>query len=87
LRKMKSDGDEKHVCPLQLDVIRRCLRLWSRPGDVILDPFNGIGSTGYESVMARRKYVGFALNAEYAVQAGRNIKEAEDFGADLFAAV
>lgn len=85
-RDAKAPNDEKHVCPLQLDVIRKCLRLYSRPGDVVMDPFNGIGSTGYEAVKARRRYVGFELKKEYADQAGHNLQEAEKFGADLFAA-
>jgi hypothetical protein len=85
-RAAKGANDEKHVCPLQLGVIRRCLRLYSRPGDVVMDPFNGIGSTGYEAVKARRKYIGFELKAEYAAQANKNLQDAEQFGADLFAA-
>lgn len=85
-RDAKSPNDEKHVCPLQLDTIRRCLRLYSRPGDVIMDPFNGIGSTGYEAVKARRKYIGFELKHEYAAQANMNLTEASEFGLDLFAA-
>lgn len=85
-RKAKGANDEKHVCPLQLDVIRKCLRLYTRPGDVVMDPFNGIGSTGYESVKARRKYIGFELKHEYAVQANKNLQDAESSGLDLFAA-
>jgi len=85
-RDAKGANDEKHVCPLQLDVIRKCLRLYSRPGDVVMDPFNGIGSTGYEAVKARRKYIGFELKAEYAAQANRNLQQAEASGLDLFAA-
>jgi DNA modification methylase len=85
-RDAKGENDEKHVCPLQLDVIRKCLRLYSRPGDVVMDPFNGIGSTGYEAVKARRKYVGFELKREYAIQANRNLQDAEANGQDLFAA-
>lgn len=83
-RKAKGPNDEKHVCPLQLDVIKNCLRLYTRPGDVVLDPFNGIGSTGYEAVMARRRYVGFELKYEYAEQANKNLQAASAFGADLF---
>ena len=86
LRRVKAVNDEKHVCPLQLDVIARCLRLYSRPGDVVMDPFNGIGSTGYEAVKMMRRYVGFELKPEYAAQAGANIKEAETIAGDLFAA-
>jgi len=85
-RDAKGADDEKHVCPLQLDVIRRCLRLYSRPGDVVMDPFNGIGSTGYEAIKARRKYIGFELKREYADQANKNLHDAEQHGADLFAA-
>ena len=85
-RKAKAANDEKHVCPLQLDVIRKCLRLYTRPGDVVMDPFNGIGSTGYEAVKAMRKYIGFELKPEYAAQANLNLQEAEQHGADLFAA-
>jgi len=86
LRPVKAENDEKHVCPLQLDVIRKCLRLYTRPGDVVMDPFNGIGSTGYEAVKARRKYVGFELKPEYAAQADRNLREAQGTSLDLFAA-
>ena len=85
-RQAKGANDEKHVCPLQLDVIRKCLRLYTRPGDVVMDPFNGIGSTGYEAVKARRKYIGFELKPEYAAQANFNLQEAEQHGSDLFAA-
>ena len=84
LRRVKAVNDEKHVCPLQLDVISRCLRLYTRPGDVVMDPFNGIGSTGYEAVKMGRKYVGFELKPEYAAQAGTNIAEAEATQGTLF---
>ena len=84
LRRVKAENDEKHVCPLQLDVISRCLRLYTRPGDVVMDPFNGIGSTGYEAVKMGRKYVGFELKPEYAAQAGANIAEAEATQGTLF---
>lgn len=84
LSRMKADGDERHVCPLQLDVIRKCIRLYSKPGDVVMDPFNGIGSTGYEAIKARRKYLGFELKSEYAAMAGRNLSEAEKSTLDMF---
>lgn len=86
LRRVKGVNDEKHVCPLQLDVIARCLRLYTRPGDVVMDPFNGIGSTGYEAVKMMRKYIGFELKAEYAAQANANLQDAERTSLDLFAA-
>lgn len=85
LRRVKGVNDEKHVCPLQLDAIARCLRLYSRPGDVVMDPFNGIGSTGYEAVKMTRRYIGFELKPEYAAQANANLKEAERINGDLFA--
>lgn len=86
LRRMKASGDEKHVCPLQLDVIKRCLRLYTRPGDVVMDPFSGIGSTGYEAVRGLRRYLGFELKPEYASQSNINLQNAEAQGRDLFAA-
>lgn len=77
LNRMKAENDEKHVCPLQLDVIDRCLRLYSKPGDVVMDPFNGIGSTGYQAIKGLRRYLGFELKPEYAAQAGANLASAE----------
>jgi len=84
LKRIKAKNDERHVCPLQLDVIDRCLRLYSKPGDVVMDPFNGIGSTGYQAVKQFRRYIGFELKPEYADQAGCNLKEAETSKGDLF---
>ena len=62
---------------MQLDVIERCLRLYSNPGDLVLDPFNGIGSTGWEAVRRGRRYLGIELKPEYAAQAARFLAEAE----------
>lgn len=61
----KDDQDEKHLCPLQLGVIERCVQLYSNPGDVVMDPFSGIASTGYKSILLGRKYVGFELKPSY----------------------
>jgi hypothetical protein len=83
-RKAKADHDEKHVCPLQLDTIENCLRLYSKPGDVVLDPFNGIGSTGYVALKMMRRYIGFELKPEYAKQADANLRDAEKSVGDLF---
>ena len=85
-RAAKGQHDERHVCPLQLDTIDNCLRLYSKPGDVIMDPFNGIGSTGYQAIKQFRKYIGFELKPEYAAQANRNLMAAEASSGDLFAA-
>jgi len=75
-RQAKGDQDEKHICPLQLDVIERCLTLYSNPGDLVLDPFNGIGSTGYQAVKMGRRYIGIELKPEYARQAARFLESA-----------
>ncbi len=84
LNRVKGAGDERHVCPLQLDTIQNCLRLYSKPGDVVMDPFNGIGSTGYQAVKMRRRYLGFELKPEYAKQAEKYLAEAEATIGDLF---
>lgn len=72
----RSEKDEKHLCPLQLDLIERALVMWSNPGDVVLSPFMGIGSEGYQSVKCGRKFVGVELKAEYFRQACENLKGA-----------
>jgi hypothetical protein len=73
----REDNDEKHICPLQLDVIRRLLQLWSNPNDVVLSPFAGIGSEGYESIKAGRRFVGVELKDAYFRQAVKNLQRAE----------
>lgn len=83
-RSAKAQDDERHVCPLQLDVIENCLRLYSKPGDVVMDPFNGIGSTGVVALNMLRRYVGFELKPEYAEQAGANLDAADKTKGDLF---
>jgi DNA modification methylase len=80
----RSEKDERHICPLQLDVIERCLTLYSNPGDVVLDPFNGIGSTGYQALKMGRRYLGVELKPEYAAQASRFLAEAEASRFTLF---
>jgi len=85
-RQAKGQQDEKHICPLQLDVIERCLTLYSNPGDLVLDPFNGIGSTGYQAIKMGRKYLGVELKPEYAKQAAKFLTEAEASKGTLFAA-
>lgn len=83
-RSAKAQDDERHVCPLQLDVIENCLRLYSKPCDVVMDPFNGIGSTGVVALKMLRRYVGFELKPEYAEQAGANLEAASASKGDLF---
>lgn len=73
----RDERDERHVCPMALDAIHRCLQLWSNPNDVILSPFAGIGSEGYESLKMGRRFVGFELKQSYFREAVRNLKAAE----------
>ncbi len=68
--------DERHICPLQLDVIERCVTLWSNPGDIVLSPFMGIGSEGYVSLRLGRRFVGFELKPSYYAQAVKNLSNA-----------
>jgi putative site-specific DNA-methyltransferase (adenine-specific) len=70
----REEKDEKHICPLQLDTIRRCLHLWSNEGDTVLSPFGGIGSEGYESLRLNRNYIGIELKESYYNQMQRNLK-------------
>lgn len=76
-RLAKSDKDGKHVCPLQLDLIERAIRLWSNPNDLILSPFGGIGSEGVGAMRAGRRYVGIELKPEYFDVACKFLREEE----------
>jgi hypothetical protein len=84
LRSKKGENDERHLCMLQLETIEKCLRLYSKPGDVVMDPFNGVGSTGTVAIKQFRRYLGFELKPEYARQAGVYLKEAEITQSQLF---
>ena len=77
-RAAREEQDERHICPLQLPVIARCLELWSNPGDVVLSPFAGVGSEGYESVRMGRKFVGIELKESYYKTALKNLKQIEN---------
>lgn len=81
----KEEDDQKHLCPLQLEVIRRCARLWSNANDLVLDPFTGIGSTGHVALHESRRFIGAELKASYFKQAVLNLRAAEERTADLFA--
>ncbi len=74
----REEADERHICPLQLEVIRRALKLWSNPGDTVLSPFMGIGSEGYCAVEAGRRFVGIELKESYFKQAVLNIRRASE---------
>ena len=80
----RDDDDERHICPLQLDVIERCLDLWSNPGDVVLSPFAGIGSEGYVAIGRGRRFVGVELKESYFEIARKNLEVAKRNTADLF---
>jgi DNA modification methylase len=73
VRKARTEQDERHLCPLQLSVIERCVKLWSNPGNIVLDPFAGIGSTGHIALKAKRKFVGFELKESYFKVACENL--------------
>lgn len=75
-RSARDDKDERHICPLQLDVIRRALKLWSNPGDVVLSPFMGIGSEGYVALEEGRRFIGAELKDTYYAQAVKNLRVA-----------
>lgn len=70
----KAPGDEKHLCPLQIDVIERAIIMWSNPGDIVLSPFGGIGSEGVTALKLRRKAVLVELKKEYFEQAIQNLE-------------
>lgn len=72
----REDKDEKHICPLQLEVIKRCIELWSNPNDIVLDPFAGIGSTPYVALRMGRRGLGVELKGSYYEQAVKNCNEA-----------
>jgi DNA modification methylase len=73
----RDDDDERHVCPLQLGTIERCVRLWSNPGELVLSPFAGIGSEGYKSVGLGRRFLGIELKPSYYALAVRNLQQAD----------
>ena len=82
----RSEKDERHCCPLQLDVIHRCCQLWSNEGDVVLSPFAGIGSEGVGALRLGRRFVGFELKPEYFNVACKNlrIEESKQLAPTLF---
>lgn len=72
-RSAREHDDERHICPLQLEVIRRGIDLWTNPGDVVLSPFAGIASEGYVALQMGRRFVGVELKQSYYEQASRNL--------------
>ena len=72
----RDEKDEKHICPLQLEVIKRAVELWTNPGEVVFTPFMGIGSEVYQSLKLHRKAIGVELKESYFNQAAENCKMA-----------
>ena len=83
----REHDDERHICPLQLEVIERGVMLWTNPGDIVLSPFMGIGSEGYVALEMGRRFVGAELKASYYQQAVANLAAAVSKTDDLFAEV
>lgn len=83
-REGRDSDDERHICPLQLELIERCLQLWSLPGEVVWTPFLGIGSEVYMAVKAGRKAIGAELKPSYFALAKRNIEQASKSQIDMF---
>lgn len=73
----KGEDDTKHICPLQLPVIKRCVRLWSNPDEIVFSPFAGIGSEGYVSLLEGRRFYGCEIKDEYVRAARSNLRRAE----------
>lgn len=82
-RSAREQNDERHICPLQLQVIERGLALWSNPDDIVLSPFMGIGSEGYVSIEHGRKFIGFELKRSYYDQACANLTIAQSKASEL----
>jgi hypothetical protein len=80
----REEKDERHICPLQLEVIRRCVNLWSNRGDLVLSPFAGIASEGHVSLKEGRKFLGCELKPSYFKQAVANLRAAQSAPKGLF---
>ena len=76
-RSARADADDKHICPLQLPTIERCVRLWSNPGELVCSPFAGIGSEGYVALNHGRRFVGCELKASYWTTAAENLRSVD----------
>lgn len=74
----RGDDDTRHICPLQLGVIERCVKLFSNPDEIVLDPFSGLGSTGYMAVKLGRRYYGTETKPEYYKASLKNLQRAEE---------
>lgn len=84
-RSARENDDERHICPLQLEVIRRGIDLWTNKDDIVLSPFMGIGSEGFVALEMGRRFVGVELKESYFKQAASNLENATKLTSDLFA--
>jgi DNA modification methylase len=84
-RSAREHNDERHICPLQLQVIARGLDLWTNPNDLVLSPFGGIGSEGYQALKQGRRFIGFELKESYFNQACKNLASVQNESAPLLA--
>jgi DNA modification methylase len=78
IKQAREKDDERHICPMNLDVIARCLELWTNSGDIVLSPFGGIGSEGYQAVLMNRKAILIELKKTYYDLSIKYLKEAEN---------
>jgi DNA modification methylase len=76
----RENEDERHICPLQLGTIHRCIRLWSNKGETVCSPFAGIGSEGYEALSLNRHFIGCELKKSYFDVAVKNLQSVEGYG-------
>ena len=83
IQQARESRDEKHICPFQLELLEQALKLWSLPGDLVLDPFSGIGSTGYVAVKMGRRYLGMELKESYWKASIRHLGRAEQEGGNM----
>lgn len=86
-KEAREDDDEKHICPLQLDVIERAMNLWTAKGDLVFSPFTGIGSEGYTAIKMGRKFIGSELKKSYYEVAIKNLNQASKTNIDLFSEI
>jgi hypothetical protein len=80
----RDDDDQKHICPLQLDVIERAMDLWTTKGDIVFSPFTGVGSEGYVAISKGRRFIGSELKKSYFELAKKNLQDAKKGTMDLF---
>ena len=80
----RDENDEKHMCPLQLDVIERAMDLWTAPDDLVFSPFTGVGSEGYVALEMGRRFIGSELKPSYFDQAVKNLEAATKMNQKLF---